>query len=370
MAKDVQDALEQDARRVEFVVSEKMDATAMQTFVADVKAFIGENNITQAQLAKWINNHHVVVSQFLSGKYEGNLVNIAGKIAGVLNTLARKKRQAPREKHVPTGTAKRIGTLIAEVQAFGDSEGRIGLVIGDSGHGKSCCLRAYAAADRNSVYVQYDDCMSGKELFAELARAARVKSTGSLAAVTERLILAVKDRHLLVMIDEASSMGPRLLNRLRQVLVAKAGCSLILGANAELLHTVRNTSRGAGAESLDQFNSRLMSILTLDELAADPDDPLYTADDVRRLYEYGGIKLSRDATDALRRLLSMPKSGRLRTAGVIIAALHMSSRIAERGVIDAAAILAAAVELALPIADWLPTVCREARREMQTAAVG
>jgi hypothetical protein len=113
-----------------------------------------------------------------------------------------------------------------------------------------------------------------------------------------------------------------------------------------------------------------MSVLNLDELAADPDDPLYTAEDVRRLYEYGGIKLTRDAVDALRRLLAMPRSGRLRTAGVIVAALHMAAVIAERGVIDAEAILSAAVELALPICEMLPVVCRDARGVMQTAAVG
>jgi len=180
----------------------------------------------------------------------------------------------------------------------------------------------------------------------------------------------VKDRHLLIMIDEASGMDARLLNRLRQVLVVKGGCPLILAGNGDLLHTIRSRTGVAGAESLDQFNSRLMSVLNLDELAADPDDPLYTAEDVRRLYEYGGIKLTRDAVDALRRLLAMPRSGRLRTAGVIVAALHMAAVIAERGVIDAEAILSAAVELALPICEMLPVVCRDACGVMQTAAVG
>ena len=368
--RDIQRGLEADARAVEFRVSEKMDAAAMESFVADVKAFLAAHKITQAQLAKWINNHHVVVSQFLSGKYEGDLEKIAAKIAGVLNTVARKKRQAGREGYIETGTAKRIGTLITEVQAFGDEEGMIGLVVGDSGHGKSVCLRAYAAANKNSVYVAYDDCMRTLQLFAELARRLKVNAAGSLAELAARLVAAVKDRHLLIMIDEASGMDARLLNRLRQVLVVKGGCPLILAGNGDLLHTIRSRTGVAGAESLDQFNSRLMSVLNLDELAADPDDPLYTAEDVRRLYEYGGIKLTRDAVDALRRLLAMPRSGRLRTAGVIVAALHMAAVIAERGVIDAEAILSAAVELALPICEMLPVVCRDACGVMQTAAVG
>jgi hypothetical protein len=362
--------LEADAREVEFRVAERMDAAAMEAFVADVKAFLAAHKITQAQLAKWINNHHVVVSQFLSGKYEGDLEKIAAKIAGVLNTVARKKRQAGREGYIETGTAKRIGTLITEVQAFGDEEGRIGLVIGDSGHGKSVCLRAYAAADKNSLYIVYDDTMRTLQLFAEIARLLKVNAVGSLAELADRVVKAVKARHLLVLIDEASSMDAKLLNRLRQVLVAKAGCSLILAGNAELLRTIRDTGRAAGAESLDQFNGRLMSVLNLDELAADPDDPLYTADDVERLYSFGGIKLSRDAVDALRRLLSMPRSGRLRTAGTIIAALHMSAVIVKRGVIDAEAILSAAAELALPVCEMLPVVCRDARHGMQAAAVG
>lgn len=362
--------LDRDARAVEFRLPERLDAAAMEIFAGDVKAFLAAHKIRQVELGRWIHRSDTVISAFLNCNYTGNVEEIAGKIAAVLNTVARKKRQAPRERYVSTGTAKRIGTLITEVQAFGEDEGRIGLVIGDSGHGKSVCLRAYAAADKNSVYAQFDDCMGVLQLFGELARAVKVKSTGTLPAVAERLIDAVRDRHLLVMIDEASSMSPKLLNRLRQVLVVKGGCSLILAGNADLLHTIRDKSRRANTESMDQFNSRLMSILNLDELAGDPDDPLYTADDVRRLYEYGGIKLSRDAVDALRRLMMMPGSGRLRTAGVIVAALHMSAMIRERGIIDAAAILSAAVELALPVCDWLPTICKEARLADQAVAVG
>ncbi len=364
--KHIQHGLSVDAARIEF----RYDAEHWSRFSEEVRAFLAEHKITQSELARWMHVSDGVVSQFLRGTYAADMAPVGAKMAGVLNTVARQKRRAPVEKYVPTGVAKRIGTLIAECQAFSDVEGRIGLVIGDSGHGKTCCLRAAAEANKNIVYVQYDCCMTQLSLFAAIARAVRVRSNGTLAVLAERLIDALKDRRLLLIIDEASGVSVGLLDRLRQVLVVKSRCSLILGGNAQLLQTIRSAGRGAGAESMDQFNGRLMGVLHLDELAADPDDPLYTFEDVRRLYEYGGIKLSRDGADALRRLMLLPGSGRLRTAGVIVAALHMSAVIRRRGVIDADAILAGAVELGLPIGEWLPMICKEARLVDQAVAVG
>jgi hypothetical protein len=115
-----------------------------------------------------------------------------------------------------------------------------------------------------------------------------------------------------------------------------------------------------GHESLDQVRSRLMMVLDLDELASDTGGGLYTAKDVRNLYEFGGITLTSDAVRKLQDICRTPQSGRLRTCSHIIAALHTAGIIEERGCIDSEVIVSAVSQLRLPIAAWLPLALTEA----------
>jgi hypothetical protein len=89
-----------------------------------------------------------------------------------------------------------------------------------------------------------------------------------------------------------------------------------------------------------------MSVLNLDELASERDGGLYTPDDIRKLYEHGGIRL--------RHICKTPKSGRLRMCSNIIAALYTANVVRERGYIDAAFIISAIQQLQLPVQARLP----------------
>ncbi len=365
---DLHRGLEQDARQVAERVPEKLSVPELAALIESVKRFKADHGLSHAQIGRRIGYSRSVVASFLAGRYDGDLEKLAGKLVWMMNSEARKQRRDKGEAFVSTTVARRIGTLIVQTEAFSDAEGRIGVIIGDGGHGKSHCLRQYAEADKNAVYIAYDDCMTMTRLFAEIARAVRLPSAGSLAAVTARLVKGLRDRRVIVLIDEASSLRVRDLNRLRQVLVIKARCPVILAGNADLLKTLQDPGYRDGHASLDQFNSRLMSILNLDEVAGDDDGGLYTAEDIRALYEYGGIVLKSDAVETFRRICKTPRTGRLRTCGHICSALHMSPTIAERGYIDGPAILSAVDQLALPIRDWLPMAYRQVRQQEEREA--
>jgi hypothetical protein len=114
-----------------------------------------------------------------------------------------------------------------------------------------------------------------------------------------------------------------------------------------------------GYESLDQFTSRLMGVLNLDELASHKGDRLYTSEDIRKLYEYGGIRLTSGAIDTLKKICMTPRSGRLRTCSHVIAALHTSRVLDQKGWVDSALIIAAIEQLDLPIKIWLPLITED-----------
>ncbi len=355
----IQRGLERDARLVKERFPEQLTDKEIKRVKASLKAFMAEHGLTQAKVARRLGICSSTINQFLGRGYKGNLRKLINQIVNLINSVDRRDRGNKYISFVQTTVAKRIGTLITQAEAFSVDEGTIGLIIGDGGHGKSICMRQYARANKNTIYVVLDNTMSSTSIFAEIARRIKVSAIGNMAIVARRIVGALECRNLIIMLDEASSLTVKQLNQLRQIIVVKSRCPLILAGNSDLLKTVMQRTTRRGYESLDQFTSRLIAVLNLDELASDKDGPLYTAEDIRKLYEYGGIRLTSDAVSTLKRICKTPKSGRMRTCSHIIAALHTAEAVDEESYIDKTMILSAIEQLQLTVKSWLPLAIAE-----------
>jgi DNA transposition AAA+ family ATPase len=361
---DLTQNLENDSRLVLVHAPAAGDAAELAAFVVSVREYMTERGISQTQLADRIDVSKSAVCNFLNGNYTGDVAGLAQKVAFFVNAEYRRSRRDIGPGFVETTVALKIKSLIARVESFGDEEGRIGVIIGDAGGGKSACLRAYADADKAAVLVSHDSAQRVHGLLDAIARASGgfVGCNASLSLARARLVELLERQRRVILVDEASSLRAKDLDKLRTVICIRCKCPLILAGNNDLLRTIRENSDKGGYASLDQFNSRLIGVLNLDELAASGDDgPLYSAADLRKLFEFGGVRLTGDAVDALGRICRTPKSGKLRTCRDIIRALHSATRVIESGRIDAASIWAAVEQLRLPVADWLPVVCRKGR---------
>lgn len=365
---DIQRQIEQDAQVIQERIPAKMTKDEIKKKGEALKALMASEGWNQTKVARMLGVSNSVISQFLRGKYKGDIGKVVNKITNLVNTAARRKRRVKNVLYIETSVARRIGMLVSRTETFSEEESRIGLIIGDGGHGKSRCLEQYAKANRNSVYVELDRGMYATLIFAAIADALDIDSSGSLAAVSRRLIEHLQNRQFLIMLDEASNLTVKQLDLLRQILVVKARCPLILAGNGDLLKTVMQPTTRRGFESLDQFTSRLMAILDLNAEAANENDGLYTVEDIRRLYEYGGIRLTGDAIKTLRRICKTPRSGRFRTCSIIIDALHAARNIEKLGQIDTVAILSMIGYLRLPVKVWLPIAIREKSKEQSEKA--
>jgi len=349
-------ALEQDARQIAERMPMNMGSETVKDVAAMLQKFIAANNLSQKKIGQMLGVSTTQINQFLHGKYAGDVEQLINKIVHLVNLAAQRQRHHKREGVVDTTVALRIATLIKNTEGFSDEhEGKIGLIIGDAGHGKSVCMAEYARSNLNSVYVELDDTMSSTVLFGEICKSLRLDSFGLLSGLTNRLIRYLENRQMTVMLDEAAGLSVKQLNQLRQIIVVKARCPLILAGNRDLLKTVMTPTTRRGCESLDQFQSRLMAVLDLDRAAGEKGDGgLYTAADIRKLYEYGGVRLTGDAVDGLRKICRTPFSGRLRTCGLIVAALHLTGRVRKAKVITGEQIVALIEQLDLPVKVRLP----------------
>lgn len=361
--KSIQKGLEQDAQIIRERIPMDITQANADKIAESLRLFMAENDYSGADIGRMIGMTSGVISQFLNGKYKHNLEELINKIVNLVNSVESRGRKPRGPTFVETTVARKIGTLIANTDAFSREEGKIGIIIGDSGCGKSRCLQAYAEANQNSLYVQLDKRMYSTMIFTEIANHKRLhlNITGSLAVVTQHLIEHLENRHITIILDEASSLNVSQLDLLRQIISVKSRCPLILAGNEALLNTIMLPTVRRGFESLDQFRSRLMSILDLNALSSEGGGGLYTAEDIQKLYQYGGIRLHSDAISLLRKICNTAGSSRLWFCTCVIGAIHTAKDIQEKG-IDAKCIRAAVKQLNLPDR-WLPMVVREAEKE-------
>jgi len=360
----IQKGLEQDASLIQERVPERLTAENVRGVAVSLRSFMDKNNLGQGRVGELLGVSRTVIQNFLGAGYKGDIPRLCNKIVHLINSVDRKHRHGHQGAFVETTVAKRIAAFITQTEAFSIGEGKLGLIIGDGGHGKSVCLRQYAEANKNTVYLELDDTMSSRGIFVSLARGLKINSYGVLAEITGRIVETLRCRNVILILDEASGLNVRQLNQLRQIVAVKARCPLILAGNRQLLATVMQVHTRREHESLDQFCSRLIGVLNLDEIAADRGGGLYTAEDIRRLYEYGGIRLTGDAVNTLRSICRTWKSGRLRTCSVVITALHTS----QAAYIDQTFIVAAIEQLGLPVRAWLPVATRDIATEDEAVA--
>jgi len=366
---DVYRSLARDARLIEVRMPEEMTFAEVKRIRGSLADFMGLHGLKQADVYRAIGVSSSALSQFLRDKYKGDLKLLCNKLVNYMNSFAAKQRRGRHEVFVRTTVAKLIGTVIKETEAFGTpAEAKIALVIGDAGHGKSECLRQYAEANKNSIYIALDDTMTSTAIFAEICKALGKDGAGSLKTLTKRLADSLANRNMIIMLDEASALSVHKLSQLRQVITVRCKCPLILAANNHLLGTISQPSTRRGYESLDQFRSRVVFSLNLDELAINRNDGLYRPDDIRKLYEHGGIRLDKGAVEMLRAICRAPQTGRLRTCSHIIAALRLSPKIKDGELITRDLILAAIENLGLPVVAYLPTNIGQGEHEKQEQA--
>ncbi|HAL45494.1 MAG: hypothetical protein A2Y12_08790 [Planctomycetes bacterium GWF2_42_9] len=350
----IQKGLEADARRIKERILMGITAEKAKEAAERLTIFMEERGWTQTYTAQKLGISPAQLNQVLQNKYKGALDDTINKIVNLIESQSRKERRVKGKDFVQTSVAKKIHTLIVQTEALSDDEGKIGVVVGDGGHGKSKCLEAYSKSNKNTIYIQLDDAMNPTTMFNAIAEKIGVVENGSLAVITRRLIEHLQHRQIIVLLDEASHLRVRQLNQLRQIIAVKCKCPMILAGNSDLLKTIYQPTVRRGCESLDQLASRISYVVNLDDMASQDGGGLYTTEDIKKLYEFGGIKLTNDAVKAMKTICKTPHTGRLRICSLIISALHTAAVVNKTGQIDAELIGQCIDDLDLPVKAKLP----------------
>lgn len=189
--------------------------------LSNVSKYMEKNKLTKEQFANEIKISRPVLSKAMNGKYDGNIENVEntiieylknkGEYSDILPPIVEKEIKNIEERPDFYKT-KDAANIIGICKAAQEQHG-LGIIVGNSGYGKSYTLRQYAKLPK-TCYIECDDTMSTKDLVEAIQKTIGIPAT--YGTVWKRLE-GIKDffninKGYVIIIDEAD----KLINRSTQ----------------------------------------------------------------------------------------------------------------------------------------------------------
>lgn len=195
-----------------------------------IREALEHGDITLRDIERFTTFKSSTISQALNDKYEGDIAKLdAALVRYWMNYIAR-------HSILETKAAQEIHALLK----WAHKKQRIAIIVGDNGRGKTTAVQAYHALHPDdTVYVTIDATSRLLEFFDALARALRIENhmTGPASFRKETIIRALQRREkpLMIIIDEADEIKPRILSSVRTIWGDNEGrCAIVLVGTGKL----------------------------------------------------------------------------------------------------------------------------------------
>lgn len=219
-----------------------------------LREYLQASGAKQVDVAKGIGLTGAVVSNYLKGKYLGDVSGLEKRLEKYLDL---------QEERLETGAnaVRQIVRTSAYVQVQGflhqvQRRGRFGIAFGNAGNGKTTALRAYAEDNPGiTLLIEADHGYTARTLFSELCDKLNLDQRGSLHDLLTRVIEKLSGSQRLIVVDEAEHLPYRALELIRRVR-DKAGVGVVLAGMPRLLRNLRGDAHHY-AQLYSRINARL-----------------------------------------------------------------------------------------------------------------
>jgi DNA transposition AAA+ family ATPase len=163
-----------------------------------------------------------VLSQWRKGLYKGDEASVESRVKAWLD-IQEARIVAGAVPFVPLKRTERIKTAIR----IAHEEKVIGLVLGNSGTGKSRTLDEYVSLYPNSILIKCDPTMGLSTVITGVARSLGLDTKGRLSEISARLVGELRKRDMVVIFDEADYMTDNVMEWARIAINDKGGSALV-----------------------------------------------------------------------------------------------------------------------------------------------
>lgn len=224
-------------------------------------------SITQA--SKGIGISVTSLSQFLSGKYKGNIEEVERKVANYLRLL--KERELTQGDEIKWVDGIKNSELVLDIARLTHVQRSIGLVIGRSGLCKTISLKKYHIDHPDTIYIEADSAYNAKEVLREIHIAVGLNGVGNLNHLKKDIINKLHGSGRMIIIDQTEYISSKALDLIRTI-HDKAGIGILLAGLPQLLSNIK----GVGGVH-EQIYTRIGAALELEPLRDEDVVKLVTA---------------------------------------------------------------------------------------------
>jgi len=213
--------------------------------------FMEKSGKTQIQIARETGLSGTVISQFISGTYEGDNDKIADSLEKYLVIATERLESSDNTIFYPE--LRNTKTSLFAVK-YAHKNCDVVLLSGDAGAGKTTALRYYTQNNTGVIFITASTCMSSPTaVLKEIASAIGKKATGNKSQIEKTLISALSNSNRLIIIDEADQLTFNAIQAVRN-LNDKAHVGILLSGNNRIYNQM---VMGARCTEFDQVRTRI-----------------------------------------------------------------------------------------------------------------
>jgi len=257
------------------------------SFAQRIKDYMKKTGTTQKTMAEMIDMSPASFSLFLAGKYAGDTGAIEKKLTEALNLEEAQGRARSRDLAYAV-TEQQVSAQF--VLDYAHRNGTFGMVVGSSGTGKTTAIRSYLEKTVQSVIVVTGvPNMPVSSILDDILEALGIDSfDGGQNQKIKRIISSLKNRHVLLVIDEAQHLQIYHFDTIRRIYDAlSGGMGMVLMGTRDLMSRMTDKKR----LPYDQVTSRIEAMRELPSVVSSAD--------VELILKNSGISASREIIDFL-----------------------------------------------------------------------
>ncbi|MDP8079547.1 AAA family ATPase [Phocoenobacter skyensis] len=180
----------------------------------ELSQFMKTHNWGQKQVAQHFEKSITTISQYLNGKYNGDVGELDRKTEELIALHKEKINEAKYKTQFVRTMASKRGM---DVMRYAHADGDINVIYGAAGLGKTQMLKQYAKENSSAVLIETDPSCTAKVLLRKICEAVGANARGNNNELLEAIVSKLRDSGRLILVDEAELLSTRSLEFLRRI---------------------------------------------------------------------------------------------------------------------------------------------------------
>lgn len=215
--------------------------------------FMEQSGKSQNQISKEAGLSTSTLSQYIKGIYTGDNKKVSAQLENYLKVAKdRQNSQIVNQMYLDAQNTKSV----IFGAGFTHAKGKIGIIYGDSGAGKTEALKHYAKTNAGVIMITGNaSTKSTKSVLSMLCTQMGIHESGTETDLMNQVLSKLENTHKLIIVDEADHLTLPALQALRN-LYDEAGVRIVLAGNNKIIYQMYE-KKNAKIAKFEQFRTRI-----------------------------------------------------------------------------------------------------------------